>query len=198
MTPLQQDAAATRDSSASLSSTISTIILYANFVLYINLLRRVPLIGSTVSFLNYCIIMAYYCFEYTWINQDWSIEQRMTYAEEHWAYCLGFGLPASALTFFLSTLRSNGVFALLFPSYIMMASVGVPEPASSLLKKEIPFVANPSALPHKIPVFLGVRLLNQFIIRFIGILFGSRGVGSKNRYNSFDSDRSKINLNKIV
>lgn len=40
----------------------------------------------------------------------------MMYAEQHWAYCLGFGLPATAITFFLSTLRAGGVFALLYPS----------------------------------------------------------------------------------
>lgn len=40
----------------------------------------------------------------------------MVYAEEHWAYCLGFGLPATTLVFFLSTLRAGGVFALLYPS----------------------------------------------------------------------------------
>lgn len=53
---------------------------------------------------------------YKWINQDWTIEQRMVYAEEHWAYCLGFGLPATTITFFLSTLRAGGVFALIYPS----------------------------------------------------------------------------------
>lgn len=53
---------------------------------------------------------------YKWINQDWTIEQRMVYAEEHWAYCLGFGLPATTIIFFLSTLRAGGVFALIYPS----------------------------------------------------------------------------------
>lgn len=58
----------------------------------------------------------YAYFRYKWINEDWSIEQRMMYAEEHWAYCLGFGLPATTITFFLSTLRAGGVFALIYPS----------------------------------------------------------------------------------
>jgi hypothetical protein len=50
------------------------------------------------------------------MNQDWTIEQRMIYAEQHWAYCLGFGLPATTIIFFLSTLRAGGVFALIYPS----------------------------------------------------------------------------------
>lgn len=53
---------------------------------------------------------------YKWISQDWTIEQRMVYAEHHWAYYLGFGLPAATITFFLSTLRAGGVFALVYPS----------------------------------------------------------------------------------
>lgn len=40
----------------------------------------------------------------------------MIYAEQHWAYCLGFGLPATIIIYCFSTLRANGVFALIYPS----------------------------------------------------------------------------------
>jgi hypothetical protein len=105
-----------QDYNVDIVTTINTIILYSNFALFIAFVRWIPFIGSIISFFIYCIIMSYYCFEYKWINQDWTIEQRMIYAEQHWAYCLGFGLPATIIIYFFSTLKANGVFALIYPS----------------------------------------------------------------------------------
>ncbi|CAO3629406.1 unnamed protein product [Mucor hiemalis] len=176
------------DSNIDIVSSINTIILYGSFALFIAVLRRVSYIGSILSFFIYCIIMSYYCFEYKWINEDWSIEQRMIYAEEHWAYCLGFGLPATTITFFLSTLRAGGVFALVYPSFIMMASVATPEPRSTL-PRDIPF--SDSGLPFRIPVFFGVRLVNECIVKTIRTVGGSRGA-------SFVTEKKKDNLGKLV
>lgn len=176
------------DSHIDLVSSTNTIILYGSFAVFIAVLRRVPYIGSILSFLIYCVIMSYYCFEYKWINEDWSVEQRMMYAEEHWAYCLGFGLPATTITFFLSTLRAGGVFALIYPSFIMMASVSTPEPRSTL-PKDIPF--SDSGLPYRIPVFFGVRFLNDCIVKAIRTVGGSSGASSV-------AEKKKDNLGKLV
>lgn len=142
---------------------------------------------------------------YKWINQDWTIEQRMVYAEEHWAYCLGFGLPATTITFFLSTLRAGGVFALIYPSvsllkysilyeingdlkqYIMMASVASPEPLSTHVANS----TEPFALPFRAPVFFVIRLMNQAIIQAIRTLGGSKG-------ETFVVENKKDNLGKLV
>ncbi|EPB86690.1 hypothetical protein HMPREF1544_06476 [Mucor circinelloides 1006PhL] len=170
-----------------LVASINTIILYGNFALFITFLRCIPFVGSIFSFLIYCIVMSYYCFEYKWINQDWTIEQRMVYAEEHWAYCLGFGLPATTIIFFLSTLRAGGVFALIYPSYIMMASVASPEPLST----HVAHSTEPFALPFRVPVFFAIRLMNQAIIEAIRTLGGSRGA-------TFVVEKKKDNLGKLV
>ncbi|KAF1802952.1 etoposide-induced protein 2.4-domain-containing protein [Mucor lusitanicus] len=170
-----------------LVSSVNTIILYGNFALFITFLRCIPFVGSILSFLVYSIVMSYYCFEYKWINQDWTMEQRMVYAEEHWAYCLGFGLPATTLIFFLSTLRAGGVFALIYPSYIMMASIASPEPLST----HVAHSAEPLALPFRVPVFFAIRLMNQAIIQAIRTLGGSKGA-------TFVVEKKKDNLGKLV
>ncbi|KAI8048764.1 etoposide-induced protein 2.4-domain-containing protein [Gilbertella persicaria] len=140
--------------------SIYTILLYGHFALFIALLKYIPWVGSILSFLLYCMVMTYYCFEYTWI--DWSIEQRMTYIEQHWAYCLGFGLPATTITFFLSTLRAGGVFALIYPTYIMMASSATPVP-SSIQKEPV----------TSLPVFVGIRYMHQFMMRSMRSFIGT-------------------------
>ncbi|KAI8380095.1 etoposide-induced protein 2.4-domain-containing protein [Blakeslea trispora] len=163
---------------------VITIILYINFALFIALIHKIPFIGVPLSFLFYCIVMAYYCFEYKWINQDWTMEQRMLYAEQHWAYCLGFGLPGTALTFFLSTLRAGGVFAIVYPFFIMMASSATPL---------APFVKENSFkfLPYRMHVFAGIRWMNTAILQTIRTFAGSRGA-------HWMVEKKKDNLGKLV
>ncbi|KAI8330391.1 etoposide-induced protein 2.4-domain-containing protein, partial [Choanephora cucurbitarum] len=163
---------------------VYTIVLYSNFAVLIALMRMVPFVGTPLSFLFYCIVMAYYCFEYKWVHQDWNIEQRMMYTEQHWAYCLGFGLPGTALTFFLSTLRAGGVFAIVYPFYIMMASSATPL---------APFVRENSFvfLPYRMPVFACIRWMNMAILQVIRALLGSRGV-------HWMTEKKKDNLGKLV
>lgn len=71
------------------------------------------------------------------MHMGWSLEHRLAHVEKHWAFFFGFGkvithlsfilgsithyhyttgLPATLLTFFLSTLHAGAVFALIFPS----------------------------------------------------------------------------------
>lgn len=80
---------------------------------------------------------SYCCHRYKWMHMGWSLEHRLAHVEKHWAFFFGFGkvithlsfvlgsithyhyttgLPATLLTFFLSTLHAGAVFALIFPS----------------------------------------------------------------------------------
>ncbi|CEG68663.1 hypothetical protein RMATCC62417_04876 [Rhizopus microsporus] len=132
------------------NNNLSVIMLYGNMALFTLLLKMIPVVGSVLAFIIYCIVMSYYCFEYKWMKHDWSIEKRLTFAEEHWSYYLGFGLPGTILTFFLSTLKASAVFALIYPTYIIMASAARPQPVQ---KSEM----------DRIPIFFGVRIMNQCI-----------------------------------
>lgn len=69
----------------------------------------------------------------------------------------------------------------------MMASVAVPEPTS------MPQFASTTefGLPYRMPVYLGIRYMNQFIITAIRTLGGSRG-------ESYVVEKRKDNLGKLV
>ncbi len=56
----------------------------------------------------------------------------------------------------------------------MMASVASPEP-SSTTSRDILLSNSDVGLPYRIPVFFGVRLMNEFIIQTIRTVGGSRG-----------------------
>ncbi|KAI8997204.1 etoposide-induced protein 2.4-domain-containing protein, partial [Pilobolus umbonatus] len=162
-----------------MATSVYTIILYANCAVFIFILRRIPVIGSIAAFLLYCIFMSYYCFDYKWKNQDWTIEQRMAYTEQHWAYYLGFGFPAATLTFFLSSLRSNAVFAVLYPCYIIMTSNATPLPVISQTTRNHYIVSHTDSSmadssPLILPVFIVVRKMNQCILSIAYLLGGSK------------------------
>jgi hypothetical protein len=60
------------------------------------------------------LMRLYYRFK--WVNLGLTMDQRMSSLERHWAFFLGFGIPLTTLTFFLSSLRAAAVYAIFFPS----------------------------------------------------------------------------------
>ncbi|CAO3642458.1 unnamed protein product [Cunninghamella blakesleeana] len=157
----------------SVANTIYTTIFYVNCGVFAALLRTIPVVGTFLSLFMNCLIMAYYCFEYRWIYLGWSLEQRLLYIEQHWAFFLGFGFPITVITFFLSTLRSGALFALFYPSYVIMAFLATPK-SMSPTGQPISSSASSNAewmLPNKMPAFVIVRQLNKLVnvlVRFIG------------------------------
>ncbi|ORZ41503.1 etoposide-induced protein 2.4-domain-containing protein [Catenaria anguillulae PL171] len=85
-----------------------------------------PALGPVTSFIMTCWQNAMYCFEYKWVQKGWSLEHRLRHIEDQWPYYLGFGLPTTALTFYASSVVSSGVFAVLFPLYIITATLTTP------------------------------------------------------------------------
>jgi etoposide-induced 2.4 mRNA len=118
-------------------------------------------LGMLLSLVYSSWLTSLYCFEYTWLNAGWNLNRRLEYFERHWAYFLGFGLPFTAATYFLSFLyrsdessvqgrwellenqrcpsrhrpiplfSSTGTFALFFPIFIIIATVAEPLPRYS-------------------------------------------------------------------
>ncbi|KAI8067454.1 etoposide-induced protein 2.4-domain-containing protein [Gongronella butleri] len=151
---------------------------YLSCMLVVTLVRCIPWIGTPASLLLNCVIMGYYCFEYKWIDLGWTQAHRMAFVERHWAYFLGFGLPATLLTFFLTTLHAGAVFALVYPSFVILACVSTMKPYDS------------SRLPH-LPVMMGVRTVNRLCQLGIDAAMGSRS--SRDRYttDSFGMNKDK-------
>ncbi|KAG2231856.1 hypothetical protein INT48_005639 [Thamnidium elegans] len=146
-----------------MASTILTIILYLNAGIFAALLYKLPFIGLISSFLMNCIISSYYCFEYQWIYQGWNLEKRLSYMEKHWAYFLGFGFPATVITFFLTFLRSGAVFSIIYP----FATTTYSQTLASGAKAQTEWT-----LPNRIPFFYPVRKMNDLIILVVRLVGG--------------------------
>ncbi|KAL0096234.1 etoposide-induced protein 2.4-domain-containing protein [Phycomyces blakesleeanus] len=157
---------------------VYTTLLYTIFAIFVFLLRLIPIVGKTISFVASCIIMSYYCFEYKWTYIGWSKDQSMLFIEKHWAYFLGFGLPVAALTFFLSTLHAGAVFALVYPSLIIIASSASPKPSMAVygepLVSDGPVYFESWTLPLHIPLFYPVRQMSHLTIYLIKTVGGKK------------------------
>ncbi|KAI8978965.1 etoposide-induced protein 2.4-domain-containing protein [Pilobolus umbonatus] len=157
-----------------MASTIFTIILYINCSIFAALLYQIPFFGPLLSFLVNCFTMSYYCFEYKWVYLNWTVERRLSYIEKHWAYFIGFGFPGTVITFFLSFLRSNAVFALIYPSFIIMAMMATPK-TSTVYNQQLSSGNNGRSewtLPNDIPIFYPLRKLNDLVILVIRLIGG--------------------------
>jgi hypothetical protein len=63
-----------------------------------------------------------YAFDYKWALRGWNAAARFDRLERHWAFFLGFGAPCTLATVFLpSYFISYGIYALLFPLFVLLA-----------------------------------------------------------------------------
>jgi len=103
---------------------------------------RVPFIGPVfglIGLLSLSWICAFYSFEYTWAIQGWPVEKKVRVFETNYAYFFGFGLPIALITAFFPFFVSNGLFCLVFPLFIILATAAdiPPPPPSSIFPERI-------------------------------------------------------------
>merc|ERR1711934_666690 len=126
--------------------------LMLGLIMQNSLLWRVshfPLIGplfgplfAVFGIVSLSWISAFYSFEYNWSIQGWTVEEKVSCFESRYAYFFGFGLPIALITAYFPFFVSNGLFALVFPLFIILATAAeLPEPPST------------SWLPARIPLF---------------------------------------------
>eukprot|EP01135_Chromosphaera_perkinsii_P008485 Nk52_evm53s1360 gene=Nk52_evmTU53s1360 len=144
--------------SSKIADEVYRILLQSVLVLRVIGLCAIPRIGPFLSFLYMSCLYAYYCFEYKWINKGWSLEYRLEFFERRWAYFAGFGTPFAFCTFFFPQFISAGFFAVLFPSYIIMANNAVPIP---------PRNQRIDLIPVKIAVFDSAKSWSNWMMRKI-------------------------------
>ncbi|KAI9327882.1 etoposide-induced protein 2.4-domain-containing protein [Obelidium mucronatum] len=92
--------------------------------------------GSILSFILFSFLVAFVSFEYKWVQKGWTLEKRIDYFEARSSYFFGFGLPCTVLTFFFPSFISAGIYAVLFPMYIIMANQAHPLPRTEKKRKE--------------------------------------------------------------
>ncbi|DBA02885.1 TPA: LOW QUALITY PROTEIN: hypothetical protein N0F65_005912, partial [Lagenidium giganteum] len=106
-------------------------ILVAFFLTQTVLSYLFPIAGPACSFIHLSWLYSLYCYEYKWSLAGWSLERRLTHLERNWAYFAGFGSPFTLATFFVPNFVSKGIFALLFPVFLLQAIVCDPTAAST-------------------------------------------------------------------
>ena len=85
------------------------------------LLSGLPLIGRFIGIALVAWLYALYSFEYVWASAGWPVQRRLSYFARHYLYFLGYGLPFAITLFFFPELVRDGVFAALFPLFIINA-----------------------------------------------------------------------------
>lgn len=90
-------------------------------------------------------VIALRLLRYVWVKQGWDASKRFSHFESHYAYFLGFGVPVTVATYFLSVANNLAVFNALFPLFIITACAAEPvkcNGAASIF----------GALPDRMPV----------------------------------------------
>lgn len=123
----------TKQLTSRISDELYRAVQQALFLVQIALLRHVPYFGRALALVFMAWLYALYCFEYKWINKGWNLHRRLRYFEACSIYFCGFGVPFATCTFFFPQIIGSGVFALLFPSYIIMANRARPRKSRFVL-----------------------------------------------------------------
>jgi etoposide-induced 2.4 mRNA len=117
----------------------------------------VPYVGSLYAFVYTSWICAFYCYDYKWTLQGWTIDQRLHVFEEHWVFMLGFGAPCALVTWWLPQFVGYGIYAMVFPLSMILAIISSPV-------KHLPC----AALPARLPVFYWAQRCNLAVLRRCG------------------------------
>jgi len=136
-------------------------LLFLVFLVEIFVISFIPLFGKPISFMFMCWLYAFYSFEYKWINKGWSLEKRLEFLETHWAYFAGFGFPVTVITFYFPQFINSGIFALLFPMYVLMANEADPLPKIVLSESQI----FGSFIPTRMPIFNISKKITSSLIK---------------------------------
>lgn len=100
-----------------------------NYFAVVYILNLIPYAGPVLAFLYASIVDSYYCFESVWLKQNYSFGERVSTLQSRWSYFLGFGIPITLFSSFMSDPVANlAIFSLLYPFYNIMAQSAVPQP----------------------------------------------------------------------
>ncbi|PVG02637.1 hypothetical protein CPB86DRAFT_772445 [Serendipita vermifera] len=162
----------------SIASSAYRVILITTSVLLSFALSYIPWIGKICSFLFVCWVDSF-----VWQASGLSLAARVKQLEERWAYFLGFGLPTTALCMSSNSLANTALFALIFPSYIILATYAQPTPlhpyspvppVQSRTTGETVYPLPSPFIPVRLPVFQLVIWINSWLIRGIDRLTRGR------------------------
>lgn len=115
---------------------VYSLLLLTFFFIEVYATGFIPYIGKAVNFLLLSWMYAYYCFEYKWNFSDVGLDKRLDFFESNWPFFAGFGSPCVLAIFFFSPLVSYGVMAILFPLFVLTATVSGAEDVCSTKRRK--------------------------------------------------------------
>lgn len=176
----------------SLATSAYRAVMIATCVIVSFALGYVPVVGGVVETVFCCWVDAYYCFEFMWIARGLSLSRRIRYLEERWIYHFAFGLPSAVICMWGSTLANAALFALIFPSYLIMAMHAHPvptdpySPSSPTSASAGTPITHPSPyVPIRLRIFAPVIFLNDCIVSVLS-LCTRRWSGTRAAFSSDD------------
>eukprot|EP00049_Salpingoeca_infusionum_P014790 m.280925 g.280925 ORF g.280925 m.280925 type:complete len:181 (-) comp15751_c2_seq4:183-725(-) len=147
--------------SVTVADLIFSIVMQTFMMAEASFLALLPTYGQAMSFCFTCWVASLYCFEYSWLSAGMSLDQRRLFFERNWLYCLGFGVPITLATFFLNFVVGTGVFSLLFPFFVILATAADPVPSS----RDLSILG---LVPESAPLCSPTRQLTNALVRKVG------------------------------
>ena len=74
-----------------LGERLFALLMLTSFSAQVALLGCVPVVGRPITFWLLSWLYGYYCFDYRWGYDGWTLDQRLLYFEQNWPFFAGFG-----------------------------------------------------------------------------------------------------------
>ncbi len=136
--------------SRSIAYFIHRSIIMGVYLVLLTILSFFPysqlLIISLISWLY-----SFYCFEYRWVLEGKTFHKEIQSLEHNALYYLGFGMPFTLITCYFPVLLGNGIWALVFPLFMVTSILSNPPGTPTL---SIPVFQHISSIGDKIEVLI--------------------------------------------
>lgn len=142
-----------------LSEELYRMLVVGVFLLQCTACSFLPYIGSALSTVQMTWLCSLYSFEYKWSLEKWPLEEKLFFFESNWAYMAGFGLPAALVNWYFPQFVNYGIYALVFPLFIVMAIIAKP-PNNTLATQD-------HRGYFRLPVFGPSKWLTAMILRVV-------------------------------
>lgn len=144
---------------AGIADLIFSILMQLILLIEIVLISLGPGPCPYVAFVYSAWLFSLYCFEYTWINRGWGLNERIEYFESGWIYFLGFGTPYALISLNVDFFTGAALTQLLFPAFVLIAVQA--EPVQSNIVSRIPICREARLLTNRLMKFLPSQQQNR-------------------------------------
>lgn len=163
--PQSSSASSSSSSSITITSEIVQMIFRSLFNLIFLLYLCVLYRWRWIYALHLGWLVAYNSFEYRWISEKKSFDEKINIFEKGYIYFLSFGLPLSLFAVQFPSVVESGLISLVLPLLIMSASTAGKAPLVISLPKSLPwFDRKFLSLLERCPVLIVPESLTKLVI----------------------------------